>query len=78
MQFSDFKTPEELKNYLEKPFHHTTRTVFHYTNLNALVQIFNGKKLKASTFEKTNDILEEDFLIEEVKQILKIDLLNVF
>ena len=30
--------------------------------------IFNGKKLKASTFEKTNDILEENFLIEEVKQ----------
>ena len=68
MKFSDFKTPEDLKKYLEKPFHHTTRSVFHYTNLNALVQIFNGKKLKASTFEKTNDILEEDFLIEEVKQ----------
>ena len=68
MKFSDFKTPEELKDYLEKPFHYTTRSVFHYINLNALVQIFNEKKLKASTFEKTNDILEENFLIEEVKQ----------
>ena len=68
MKFSDFKTPEDLKDYLDKPFHHIRQSVFHYTNLNALVQIFNGKKLKASTFEKTNDILEEDFLIEEVKQ----------
>lgn len=50
MKFSDFKTPEELKDYLEKPFHHTRQSVFHYTNLNALVQIFIVTEMKKYIF----------------------------
>lgn len=68
MKFSEFQTCEELKNYLDKPFHYTTKSVYHYTTLESMVKIFEGKSLKFSKFETTNDILEENFVTEETKK----------
>ena len=68
MKFSNFKTCEEIKNYLDKPFRYTTKSVFHYTSLDSLVKIFDEKRLKFSKFESTNDILEEKIVTEETKK----------
>lgn len=68
MKFSNFKTCEEIKIYLDKPFWYTTKSVFHYTSLDSLVKIFDEKRLKFSKFESTNDILEEKIVTEETKK----------
>lgn len=65
MKFKDYETIEDLKQYLDNPFHYTRKSVFHYTNLCALKKIFEEKRLKGSLFEKTNDITEARFVTEE-------------
>ena len=66
--FSELTTAEELKAYLDRPLSHMMHSVFHYTSLYALLEIFSGKKLKFSQFDKTNDKIEADFVNAETKK----------
>lgn len=66
--FSELTTAEELKAYLDKPLSHMKYSVFHYTSLYSLLEIFSGKKLKFSQFDKTNDKIEANFVNDETKK----------
>lgn len=69
MKFADIKTAKELKGYLEKQaFHFNRKSVFHYTNLESLLEIIKSKKLKFSTFEKTNDVIEDEFINDSIRK----------
>ena len=66
--FSNLTTAEELKAYLDRPLSYMRYSVFHYTSLYVLLEIFSGKKLKFSQFDKTNDKIEADFVNDETKK----------
>lgn len=66
--FSSLKSAEEIRKYLDKPLWHMRHSVFHYTSLKSLLEIFKGGKLKFSRFDRTNDKIEADFVSEETKK----------
>lgn len=66
--FSGLQTAQELKERLDNPFRYIRKHVSHYTNLDALLSILSGKKLKFSHFAKTNDPLEYIIMHEETRK----------
>lgn len=66
--FSNLTTVKELQEYLDEPFHYINKTVAHYTSLDSLLYILSDRRLKFSCFEKTNDVIECDFVSEETKK----------
>ena len=59
---------EDLKYFLENNYDNQGwGSAYHYTNLNSLYNIFNGKSIKLSDISETNDVLEKQYAKDKEK-----------
>ncbi len=66
--FKDLTSAEEIKVYLDNAFRYTRDYVYHYTSLENVLNIFYSKELWFSSFDKTNDRIEKNFVTNLVSQ----------